>query len=90
MRTVLHSQMTLGEEDIAKIKLDPKSRDDIPNLLTGLKYIYTTPEVRQKVFSILEEVFPALSARIGPPAEIKDVRAWSNGGYLSLELCAWV
>lgn len=58
MRTVLHSQMTLGEEDIARIHLDPKSRDDIPQLLAGLKYIYTTPEVRQAVFEILKEVVP--------------------------------
>src|ERR1039457_846959 len=58
MRTVLHSQMILGEEDIARIKLDPKSRDDIPQLLAGLQYIYTTPEVRQAVFTILEEVVP--------------------------------
>jgi len=41
MRTVLHSQMTLGEKDIAQIKLDPKSRDDIPQLLAGLQYIYS-------------------------------------------------
>ena len=58
MRTVLHSQMSLGEEDIAKIKLDPKSRDDIPQLLAGLQYIYTTPELRQAIFKILEEVVP--------------------------------
>jgi transposase, IS5 family len=58
MRTVLHSQMTLGEEDIARIKLDPKSRDDIPHLLAGLQYIYTNPEVRQAVFAILAEVVP--------------------------------
>jgi len=58
MRTVLHSQMTLGEEDIARIKLDPKSRDDIPHLLAGLQYIYTTPEIRQAVFTILAEVVP--------------------------------
>jgi len=58
MRTVLHSQLALGEEDIARIQLDPKSRDDIPQLLAGLKYIYTTPEVRQAVFKILEEVVP--------------------------------
>lgn len=63
MRTVLHSQMTLGEEDIARIYLDPKSRDDIPQLLAGLKYIYATPEVRQAVFKILEEVVPR---RVGP------------------------
>jgi transposase, IS5 family len=58
MRTVLHSQLSLGEEDIARIKLDPKSRDDIPQLLSGLQYIYTTPELRQVVFTILAEVVP--------------------------------
>lgn len=58
MRTVLHLQMNLGEEDIARIYLDPKSRDDIPQLLAGLKYIYTTPEIRQAVFKILEDVVP--------------------------------
>jgi hypothetical protein len=63
--------MTLGEEDIAKIKLDPKSRDDIPNLLTGLKYIYTTPEIRQKVFSILEEVVPRRIGKDRPASRDK-------------------
>lgn len=58
MRTVFHSQMCLGEEDIAKIKLDPKSRDDIPQLLAGLQYIYTNPLLRQTIFKILEEVIP--------------------------------
>ena len=58
MRSVFHSQLNLGEDDIAKIKLDPKSRDDIPQLLAGLQYIYTTPELRQVVFKILEEVVP--------------------------------
>ena len=59
MRSVFHSQLNLGEEDIAKIKLDPKSRDDIPQLLAGLQYIYTHADVRQAVFKILEEVVPA-------------------------------
>jgi len=59
MRSVFHSQLNLGEEDIAKIKLDPKSRDDIPQLLAGLQYIYTHSDVRQAVFKILEEVVPA-------------------------------
>ena len=59
MRSVFHSQLNLGEEDIAKIKLDPKSRDDIPQLLAGLQYIYTHADVRQSVFKILEEVVPA-------------------------------
>ena len=67
MRTVLHSQLTLGEEDIARIKLDPKSRDDIPQMLAGLQYIYTTPELRQAVFKILAEVLPQ---RVGPGNKI--------------------
>lgn len=58
MRSVFHSQLKLGEEDIARIKLDPKSRDDIPQLLSGLQYIYTHTDVRQAVFKILEEVVP--------------------------------
>jgi hypothetical protein len=58
MREVFHPQMSLGEDDIAKIKLDPKSRDDIPQLLAGLQFIYTTAELRQTIFKILEEVVP--------------------------------
>ncbi len=61
MRSVFHSQLNLGEEDIAKIKLDPKSRDDIPQLLAGLQYIYTHADVRQAVFNILAEVVPCRS-----------------------------
>ena len=66
MRTVLHPQLLLGEEDIARIKLDPKSRDDIPQLLAGLQFIYATPDLRQRVFTILKEVIPQ-SVRPGKP-----------------------
>jgi HAMP domain-containing protein len=58
MRQVISPQLRLGELDIAAIHLDPKSRDDIPQLLSGLQYIYVTPEVRERVFAILEEVLP--------------------------------
>ncbi len=50
--------MQFGEQDIGAIELDPKSRDDIPQLLRGLQYIYTTPELRARVFAILEEAVP--------------------------------
>jgi len=79
MRTVLHPQMSLGEEDIAKIKLDPKSRDDIPQLLAGLQFIYTNPELRKAVFSILEEVVPR---RVGPG---KDGMASTGKGRPGME-----
>lgn len=58
MRKVIDLQMHLGEEAIGKIFLDPKSRDDIPKILRGLQFIYITPQVRERVFSILEEVLP--------------------------------
>jgi hypothetical protein len=58
MRKVIDPQLQFGEQDISAIHLDPKSRDDIPQILRGLQYIYTTPELRERVFAILEEVIP--------------------------------
>jgi transposase, IS5 family len=58
MRKVEEKQMKLGEVDISKIEIDLKSRDEIPKLLRGLQYIYSTPGVREKVFKILEEIAP--------------------------------
>jgi len=59
MRKVIEPQLKFGEQDIGAIHLDPKSRDDIPQILRGLQYIYTTAELRKSVFAILEEVIPA-------------------------------
>ena len=59
MRQVINPQLQFGEVDIGAIVLDPKSRDDIPQLLRGLQHIYTTPELRARVFAILEEIVPA-------------------------------
>ncbi len=58
MRTVLKPQMSLGEMAIGKIKLNPKSRDDIPAILAGLQYIYTTPALHDAVFTILQQILP--------------------------------
>jgi len=41
MRTTTQPQLQLGEIDIANIKIDPRSRDDIPQLLKGLQYLYS-------------------------------------------------
>jgi hypothetical protein len=58
MRTVIQPQLKFGETDIADIVIDPKSRDDIPQLLRGLQYIYTEVSLRERVFAMLEEVLP--------------------------------
>ena len=44
MRNVINPQLMLDEVDIGAIRLDPKSRDDIPQLLRGLQHIYTLPD----------------------------------------------
>jgi IS5 family transposase len=56
MRQIIDPQLQLGEQDISAIRLDPKSRDDIPQLLRGLQHIYVTAELREQVFAILAEV----------------------------------
>jgi transposase, IS5 family len=55
MRQVINPQLHLSEVDIAAIVLDPKSRDDIPQLLRGLQYLSPTPDVRERVFAILAD-----------------------------------
>lgn len=55
MRTVKNPQLQLGGTTIEKIKINLKSRDDIPPLLLGLQHVYTNIELREKVFTILEK-----------------------------------
>ena len=58
MRKIIDPQLKFGEVNIAEIKFDLKSRDEIPKLLMGLQHIYCAPELRVKVFKILEEIVP--------------------------------
>lgn len=58
MRKLEDGQMKLGEVDISNIEFDARSRDEIPKLLRGLQYIYCTPEIKKKVFAILEGITP--------------------------------
>ena len=61
MRQIIDPQLKFGEQDISRIVLDARSRDDIPRILRALQYIYVTPEVRAQVFAILAEVLPRSS-----------------------------
>jgi len=58
MRETFPIQRTLGETDIADIRIDVRSRDDIPLILLGLQHLYCTPECREKVFAILKDILP--------------------------------
>jgi hypothetical protein len=65
MRQVINPQLSFGEQDISQIALDTRSRDDIPRILRGLQYIYTTAPVREQVFAVLAQVLPANSDEKG-------------------------
>jgi len=68
MRKVIDTQLTFGMIDISQIKFDIKSRDDIPQILMGLQYIYTQQDARKKIFKILEEkVTPQADKTSGRP-----------------------
>lgn len=68
MRVVQQKQMVLGEINIADIKFNPKSRDDIDQILKGLQYLYCQTETREKLFAILERMTaPGIDKNNGRP-----------------------
>jgi IS5 family transposase len=68
MRIVKDPQMQMGEVDISQIKFDPKSRDDIPQVLRGLQHIYVNLPIRKEIFSLLEKnISPAINKNNGRP-----------------------
>ncbi len=68
MRTATQPQLQLGELDIASIKIDPRSRDDIPQLLRGLQYLYSDKPLREEIFKILERLnLESINTDLGRP-----------------------
>ena len=68
MRKIIDNQLAFGTIDISKIKFDIKSRDDIPQILKGLQYIYTQKDSREKTFQILErKITPNVDKKNGRP-----------------------
>jgi len=58
MRSFEPSLWQSDASDIDAVTFDPKSRDDIPQLLRGLQYLYMTESCRVEVLQILDEVIP--------------------------------
>ena len=58
MRCIENKQMSLGQIAIENIEFDPKSRDDIPQILKGLQHLYINKETREKIFAELENLIP--------------------------------
>jgi len=58
MRNIINAQMKLGEIPLEELTIELNNRDDIPAVLRGLQYIYTTPSLCKQVFTILGEIIP--------------------------------
>ncbi len=58
MRKVTENQMKIGETPISKIKIDLKSRDEIPQLLFGLQMLHANRSLRTKMFELLQQIIP--------------------------------
>jgi transposase, IS5 family len=68
MRIVKNPQMQLGEVDISQIEFNPKSRDDIPQILKGLQYVYVNKPIREEIFKLLEKhILPNVNKQNGRP-----------------------
>ena len=68
MRHVRNPQMELGEIGIEDIRINLKSRDDIPALLLGLQHLYADEETRTRLFALLEEhMLPGVDRTVGRP-----------------------
>ena len=48
----------IEEMEIDQMELELDSRDDIPQLIEGLRYIFVTPSLRQEIVAILTGLFP--------------------------------
>jgi hypothetical protein len=55
MRKRFEIQLEFGAIQIEEIEVPIKSRDELPPVIRALQYIYTTPEINEKVFEVIEK-----------------------------------
>lgn len=55
MRQRFQQQTTFGITPINEVKFPLRSRDELPPVLMALQHIFITPELNEKVFSLLEK-----------------------------------
>ena len=73
MRNLRNLQLEHGEVRIEDIKLDIKSRDDMPALLTGLQYLYSQKALRVRLFTLMDEY---ILSGINRKVEYPDMAMW--------------
>lgn len=67
MRQKFEQQTTLGITPVSEVKFPLRSRDELPPVLKALQYIFVTPGLNEKVFSLLDEVVCKGKMKTGRP-----------------------
>ena len=68
MRKVIGERSWLGSVDIGAIRLNAKSRDDIPAILIGLQAIRSDKAAREELFRLLDaRILPGQRRDTGRP-----------------------
>lgn len=55
MRKRFEQQLEMGVQNIVDVVFNKRSRHELPQVLSGLQYIFITPELNEKVFALLEK-----------------------------------
>jgi IS5 family transposase len=67
MRKRFEQQTTLGILPVADVKINTKSRDELPPVLVALQQIFITPELNEKIFLLLEAKITGMKKKTGRP-----------------------
>jgi len=68
MRKRIEEQPEVDAIPISEVPIDVKSRDEMPKLFIGLKYIHANTQLREAIFDILDECIPdAVDRKNGRP-----------------------
>ena len=67
MRVYFDQQTKIGVELIEDVDLRMRSRDQLPQLLAGLQYIFVTPEINKSVFKLLGDKIYSSNNHTGRP-----------------------
>jgi len=65
MRQKFIQQQSIGVRAISEVRIPKITRDELPPVLKALQYIFTTPELNEKVFKILSKLFDNVNVNKG-------------------------
>ena len=67
MRKRFEVQLALGKTPIERVVIPLRSRDELPRVLAGLRWIFVTPEVNGRIFELLEKKVVGVKKATGRP-----------------------